>query len=233
MREWRGFTFLDAGEMANADAIAIDRYGIPAELLMENAGAAVASVGRRILGDSSKKKVAVLVGKGNNGGDGLVAARHMVSQGADVGVWLASAREEVRELPRVQLGIVEKMGMSINTPGSPLQKADLVVDGLLGYGAKGDPRGEVAELIGAANRSGVPILAVDVPSGLDASTGRVCSPCIRGSATVTFGYPKTGFLNPEAKAWVGELFLADISLLREKALESRSPFSRESIVRIW
>ena len=212
MRKEGGLAYLTAEEMAEADRIAIDEVGIDVMSLMENAGVAIARVARSMTGGSvSGRKVCLLVGKGNNGGDALVSARHLRNWGADAQVVLSGERAELREVPARQLNALTRMGIPVGGLEMPLQGAELLVDGLLGYGSRGNPRESVAELIRRANSSGVPILAVDLPSGLDATTGEPGDPCIVAKATVTFGLPKTGFLNPASRRFVGELHLADIS----------------------
>jgi hydroxyethylthiazole kinase-like uncharacterized protein yjeF len=229
-----GFVYVTAEEMAEADRAAIDGLGIEVSSLMENAGTRAAELARIMLGkDVAGKKVTVLVGRGNNGGDGLVVARHLHNWGAGVTVTLGEEKGDLRDTPAKQLNVVEKMGVRIAEHADP--ESELVVDALLGYGARGDPRGPIADLIKEANGSGVPIMAVDIPSGLDATTGDLGEPCIRARATVTFGFPKTGFLGPGARGVVGDLYVADISLPRSIYEKYSSPalFSGASIVRVW
>lgn len=201
--------------MAEADRISIEEYGINVLVLMENAGLAVATVARKMLGGTaSGRRVCCLVGKGNNGGDGLVAVRHLHNWGARVNVVLGE-KAELRDVPSKQLAIAEKMGIEVTESDVEFERAELLIDALLGCGSKGNPRDPVAELIRRANASGIPTLAVDIPSGLDATTGDPGDPCIVAKSTVTLGLPKTGFLNPKARGFVGELFVADISMPRE------------------
>ncbi len=231
-----GFVYLTAEEMAESDQSAIEDYGIDVLSLMENAGSAVATLARNMLGGEMKDaKICFLIGKGNNGGDGLVAARHLRNWGAEVKVVLAGDKGELKEVPGKQLVIIEKMGISVQGPERVFGEQDLIVDSLLGYGSTGDPRGGVAELIRRANGSQTPILAVDIPSGLDATTGEPGEPCISAGMTVTFGFPKTGFLNPNSRGYVGELYLADISLpepiYRERS-QKLGVFENSTLVRI-
>ena len=128
---------------------------------------------------------------------------------------LGGARNEIRDVPARQFDIVDKMGVESVAPGRGFGDADLLVDALLGYGSVGNPRGSIGELIRSANTSGIRTLSVDIPSGLDATTGEPGDPCVVASATLTLGLPKTGFLNPRSREFVGELYLADISMPRE------------------
>ena len=216
MKTEGGLTYLTAEEMAEADRVAIEGFGVDVLSLMENAGVGVAVLAKRMLGgDVAGKNVICLVGKGNNGGDGLVAARHLHNWGAAVDVVLAGEKTDMRDVPARQLAIAEKMGIPVAQSREGFSKAELLVDALLGYGSKGNPRGLVADLVRRANESRLRILAVDIPSGLDATTGEPGDPCVVASATVTLGLPKTGFLNPKSRDFVGELYLADISMPRE------------------
>ena len=227
--------YLTAREMAEFDRTAIEDFGIDELLLMENAGVSVAVVARRMLGGSvAGRTVCVLVGKGNNGGDGLVAARHLCNWGAKVSLILGGERADLRAIPARQMAILEKLGVGSSGPEAGVPGAELLVDALMGYNAQGDPKEPLAELIRAANRSKVRTLAVDLPSGLDATTGKPGNPCIKADSTVTLGLPKTGFLNPEARDYVGTLYVADISFpdqIYRKYSQDRGVFAEEGIVR--
>jgi NAD(P)H-hydrate epimerase len=232
-----GLVYLTAEEMAEADRTAIEDYGIDVIALMENAGLSVANVARKMLGGTvDGRTVCALVGRGNNGGDGLVAARHLHNWGAVVQVVLAGDRAGLRDVPAKQAEIVGKMGIPFKGPEEDFGNVQLMVDALLGYGSRGSPREPVAGLIRRANASRFPILAVDIPSGMDATTGEIGEPCIEAKATVTFGFPKTGFLNPAARKHVGELYLADISMPQRIYSSYSQPvgvFGREALVRVW
>jgi len=230
------FVYLTAEEMADADKEAIESYGIDVLALMENAGVATAHLAKKMLGEVQDRKVHCLVGRGNNGGDGLVAARHLYNWGADVEVILAGERSDLRDVPARQMAIVEKMGIPVVGAEAESEKARLLIDALLGYGSRGDPREPVASAIRNANDSKIPILAVDIPSGLDATTGEPGDPAIIAQSTVTFGLPKTGFLNPKARRYVGELYLADISMpsrIYGAFSVRRELFAKDTLFRIW
>ena len=237
MRSEGGLVYLTAEEMAEADRASIEEFGIDVMSLMEKAGLGAASLARRMLGGSvSGRRVCCLVGKGNNGGDGLVAARHLHGWGAKVLVVLGGERRELRDVPGRQLAAVDGMGVPVEGPGSGLGGHDLIVDALLGYGSRGNPREPVAGLIRQANGSKVPVLAVDIPSGLDATTGTAGYPCIAARATVTFGLPKAGFLAAEARRVVGDLYLADIGMPEEvyrRFSQDKGVFGGETMVRVW
>lgn len=232
-----GFAFLTAEEMAEADRTTVQDLGIDVLSLMENAGLGVAELARRMLGGSvSGRRICCLVGKGNNGGDGLVAARHLHNWGGKVTVAVGGERSELRDVPAKQLAGADRIGILIGGPGQDFGGAELLVDALLGYGSRGNPREPVAQLIVRANRSGIPILAADIPSGLDATTGEPGEPCIAAKATVTFGLPKTGFLNPKGRKLVGELYLADISLpwlIYRRYSQQPGIFGKDTLIRVW
>ncbi len=237
LKESGGFIFLTASEMAEADKAVIEEFGIGVAVLMEHAGERVAELARRTLGDGKRMSVVCMVGKGNNGGDGLVAARHLRNWGVDVKVVLGAPREDLRELPAAQLKTVERMGIPVAEKWKKgFDGSDLLVDALLGYNSKGDPREPVAGLIRRANESGAKVVAIDLPSGLDASSGAAYSPCVVASATVSLGWPKTGFLNPGSRHYLGELYVGDISAPSEvyrRYSGDRSVFERGSLVRVW
>lgn len=171
--------------------------------MMENAGRNLAELAlRRYRPDS----VTVLAGRGGNGGGGLVAARHLANRGVPVSVSLAHPVQALDPVPAHQLDIVVRMDVSVTPEPRP---APLVIDALVGYALHGDPVGRVGELIDWANTDGAPILALDVPSGLDLTTGRAAIPCIHADATLTLALPKLGLLEAGE---VGQLFLADISV---------------------
>jgi len=237
MKKEGGLVYLTAEEMAEADRMAIEDFGIDVIALMENAGVATARVAKKMVGgDVRGKSIRCIVGRGNNGGDGLVAARHLYDWGAEVRVTLAGEQSDLRDVPARQFATVFKMGIPVVGLGEGLQGAHLVVDALLGYGSRGSPREPVAGLIRECNASKIPILAVDIPSGMDATSGEPGDPTIEARATVTFGLPKTGFLNPRARSYVGELYLADISMpsrIYASYSIGSGLFAKDALVRIW
>jgi len=197
-------------EMAALERQAQDQYGVTAAALMERAGACTAEVARRLLRSRGGRHVAVLAGKGNNGGDGLVAARHLAGE-MPVRVVLVAPSEDLRGEPARHLASLREQHLEIldaralDGPGLDrlLREADLLIDAIFGTGFRGPAEGTAAQVIEAANRSGTPILAVDVPSGADAGAGRVEEPCIRAAATVTMGLPKLGLVQYPAAAYAG------------------------------
>src|SRR2546426_6001822 len=202
--------------MRRRDDVTIREFQVDVLMLMENAGRATATLAARMVrGTILGKRVACLVGGGNNGGDGMVAARHLANWGADVKVIVGTTKDKMKDVPLGQLHILEKMGVPILSTDYALKDYDLLIDGLIGYGLEGNPRDRVAMIIEGANASGRPILALDLPSGMNATTGEAYDPCIKATATLTLALPKTGFLSPSASRYVGDLYLADISIPRK------------------
>lgn len=204
-------------EMARADRAAIEELGVPVVALMENAGRQVAAVARLLLGGSvAGRRIVALCGRGNNGGDALVATRHLYGWGADARAVICGDPETLRDLPATERDALRAIGIRVArfAPDGPdeIAGADLLLDGLLGYGATGAPRDDVAGCIQVANRSGIPILAVDLPSGIDPDSGVPRGIAIRAACTVTLALPKRGLLAPAAAPLVGALVLADIGL---------------------
>jgi NAD(P)H-hydrate epimerase len=190
-----------------------------------------------MLGGSVKgKPIACLAGRGNNGGDGFVASRHLRDWGANVTVILSGGRENLTGVPARQLLPLERAGLPILAADAPLSGYSLLIDALLGYSSVGDPREPMAGLIRRANASGVRILALDLPSGLDPTTGEPGNPCVEAATTVTLGLPKVGFLNPHARRYLGHLLVADISIPPEIYSKRSQPaglFESDRIVSIW
>ncbi len=216
MEERAGVVFVTADEMRKIDDMTIREFRVDVLMLMENAGRATAMLAMRMLqGTILGKRVACLVGGGNNGGDGMVAARHLANWGADVKVIVGTTKDKMKDVPLGQLHILEKMGVPILSTDYALRDYDLLIDGLIGYGLEGNPRDRVAMMIEGANSSGHPVLALDLPSGMNATTGEAYDPCIKATATLTLALPKTGFLSPSASRYVGDLYLADISIPRK------------------
>jgi ADP-dependent NAD(P)H-hydrate dehydratase / NAD(P)H-hydrate epimerase len=209
-----------------------DVYGIDTGQLMEAAGRRTAEVARRLLRSAGGRRCLVLAGKGNNGGDGMVAARHLVGDGPTRVLFAAALREiperlaaRLEDLRRAHVPVEEAGALSASGIGDAMRDADLIVDAIFGTGFRGPARGVPAQMIEAANASGVPILAVDVPSGVDASTGRAEAPCIRAAATVTLALPKAGLVQYPAASYAGRLFVADIGLPEPLIREAPVPTS--------
>lgn len=207
--------------MREADRRAIEDYGIPGVVLMENAGRGAAAEALDMLSDSSEPHVLVLAGRGNNGGDGHVIARHLRNAGVEVSVRVAAKFADITGDARTNLDIIRKMQLDVREIELPdgggrlaaeLDSCALVVDALLGTGTHGEirnPLRTVIELINAAER---PVLAVDIPSGMNGDTGEALGPCVVADRTATFAAAKVGMLEPAAERFVGEIIVVDIGM---------------------
>jgi NAD(P)H-hydrate epimerase len=196
--------WLTADEMREVDRVMVMDLRIRLVQMMENAGRNLAELALERFRPSS---ATILVGRGGNGGGGMVAARHLSNRGVTVRIAMAHDVEELDPVPRLQLDSVRLLGIDIGREPPP---ADLVIDAVIGYSLSGDPRGRAAELIAWAGKQSSPVLALDLPSGLDATNGSIGRPCVRATATLTLAMPKAGLRR--APDVVGELYLADISV---------------------
>jgi len=180
------------------------------------------------------KHIVAIAGSGNNGGDALGAIRHLSGWGADVGAALSGHADQLRPLARRQHDILTALGMPLASVD--LFSAELIIDGLLGYSAVGPPRDAIADLVRSANASRVPILAVDLPSGLHPDTGEPLGVTIRAALTVTLALPKRGLIETRSRALVGDLLLADIGIppqvFDRLTIETRGLFVNGDLVRI-
>ncbi len=210
-----------AQEMRLIDMQALDGYGLSGLALMENAGAEVARKVADLLGGAEDKKVCIFSGKGNNGGDGFVAARHLIARGAKVKVFLLGAKSAVGGDARVNLDILINMDTDVieiagerdgDKAALAAAFADCLVDALLGTGFSGEVSGDLASLVKTINAAGKPVVAVDIPTGIDADTGRVRGTAVFATHTVTFGLPKPGLLFQPGAAHAGAVTVADIGL---------------------
>ncbi|HON93516.1 MAG TPA: NAD(P)H-hydrate epimerase [Sedimentisphaerales bacterium] len=220
----KGSRVMSRDEVRRVDAWAIEEVGIPGVVLMENAGRSCAELAMRKLAQAADRKVCVFCGVGNNGGDGYVIARHLLNAGIPTTVVLCGDRAKVQGDARINLDVLERLGHRVECV-DPLSEgaeasirrfggdASLIVDALFGTGLRGQLRPEYLAVVEAVNALGRPILAVDIPSGLDCDTGRPLGAAIRAAYTVTFVAVKKGFLaSPEAEGYVGEFHVASIGV---------------------
>ncbi len=226
-----------ARQMQELDRKAIEGRGIPGLTLMENAGRAVAEAAARITEARPDHSIVILCGRGNNGGDGFVAARHLAGMGRKPQLLLAARRDQLSGDAEANLRRLDEAGLTVTEVDSagPVARAccraGLVVDALLGTGLSGDVRGLPAELIETINECAAPVLAVDLPSGLDADSGRLLGAAVRADETITMGLPKLGlFLHPGAD-YAGRVTVADIGLPAD--LIADSPSVAELIAPEW
>lgn len=211
-------------EVRAVDAWAISEMGVPGVVLMENAGRSCAELARRKLAQVNDPAVCIFCGTGNNGGDGYVIARHLLNSGLRVNVVLCGDRGNVRGDAKVNLDILARLGHRIeplDPAGGRLAQrvstlakdANWLIDAVFGTGLQGELREPYRSLVGAINAVDRPIMAVDIPSGLDCDTGLPLGNAIRAACTVTFVAVKRGFVvGPQAQAYTGELYVASIGV---------------------
>ena len=207
--------------MRRLDKRAIEECGIPGIVLMENAGRGAASIIETSYPVLNNKKIAIFCGKGNNGGDGFVIARHLFNGGVEVKVYLLTAGDSLQGDAKVNFRILRQMGIdivelvganSLDLVRNELKDYDLAVDAIFGTGLNSEVRGIYREVIEVLNCTNIPKVAVDIPSGLSADTGKVLGTCIRADRTITFAHPKLGLLIHPGLEYVGELYTIDISI---------------------
>lgn len=222
---------LSTSEMAEADRLAA-AGGVPSLDLMENAGRAVAEATLKLAADLARPsaRIAVLCGPGNNGGDGFVAARHLRDRGFDVRVFLLGERTALK-------GDAAEMARRWPLPIRPatpdaLQSMNIVIDALFGAGLSRPLDGAAAELVDAVNASGIPVIAVDVPSGLNGTTGESAGPVIRARRTVTFFRKKPGHLLMPGRDLCGEVLVAGIGI-PDSVLSTLKPAVRQNLTSLW
>lgn len=210
-----------AEQMQELDRKAIGVFGIPGIVLMENAGRGATEILCSAFPDVHRKEIAIVAGKGNNGGDGFVMGRHLLNRGLSVRVFLLSHPEALKGDARTNFEIFSRMqGEVLFFSGSDhieklkknLEAADILVDAIFGTGLNSEVRGFYRDVIEHLNHLGKPIVAVDIPSGLDANTGKPLGTAIRAFLTVTFGLPKVGHLIAPGPDYTGELRIVDIGL---------------------
>jgi len=210
-----------ASQMRDLDRRATEEFGIPSLLLMENAGLQAVLEMERSFPRLLTGRVAVVCGKGNNGGDGLVVARHLFDRGTAVEVFLLAKQGDVKGDARTNLEIIRRLGVpirgittrqDIQASGERISRADLIVDALLGTGTAGGAKGLVAEAIDLLNRAGRPIVALDIPSGVSSDEGELPGPSINATLTITFGLAKRGVILFPAASHAGRVAIVDIGL---------------------
>jgi len=212
---------LNSAEMKRVDQRTIQQVGIPGIVLMENAGLQIVKAIEEMWQPTSPMKIAIFCGKGNNGGDGYVVARHLHNRGHKPLIILLARREEITGDAKINLNIALNIGIELLEVPTPqrweeqkptLQSFDLIVDAILGTGLFKPVTGFYKEIIEEINRSAVEVASVDIPSGLSAGTSQVIGPAIKAHLTVTFACPKYPHILPPAEQYVGRLVVADISI---------------------
>jgi hydroxyethylthiazole kinase-like uncharacterized protein yjeF len=205
--------------MAEIDKRTIEEYGIPGLVLMERAGLAVVS---RLKERFGRKRVVVIVGPGNNGGDGMVVARQLHNEGWDVDVFLVSGPGNLKGDALSQHNSAKKIGVRmqpveklLGEQVSIFRRHSVIVDAVFGTGLSKDITGKILKVIRVINGSGLPVISVDIPSGISSDSGQVMGDAVRADCTVTFGLPKRGHLLYPGAGYSGTLFIEDIGFPRE------------------
>lgn len=209
---------ITAQQAKKIDKKAKDKFGISVLVLMENAGRAVAEEAMKMLREN--KPVAIFCGKGNNGGDGFVAARHLLVQGIKPDIFLAGYTCDVQNEAKVNLDILLKLKQKITEVDeknlhlvkNKIYKYALIIDALLGVGLSGEVRGIFRDLIDIINLSKAKVLTVDIPSGLDATSGKVLGCCVKADRTVTFVAKKRGKVLGEGPKYCGRVVVKDLGI---------------------
>ncbi len=224
---------VDPETMRLMDRKAIEEYGIPGLILMENAGRGVVECVIERYGEVRGKRVSILCGKGNNGGDGLVVARHLRNRGAEVGLYLFSREEDLRGDALVNLRIWKAMGGGVEVVleeedlegmVSPLRHSKLIIDALFGTGLNSEPAGVYGRAIDLINGLSIPVVSIDIPSGLHGRDGRPLGRAVMADMTVTMALPKVGCLIYPGVDHVGELRVVDIGMPYKVCEEVDSPY---------
>jgi ADP-dependent NAD(P)H-hydrate dehydratase / NAD(P)H-hydrate epimerase len=219
---------LTSAQMRDADRRTIQEIGIPGIVLMENAGRQVVAAMEAVFDDLPERSVAVLCGPGNNGGDGFVVARTLLQRGVDTAVFVVGALGGIRGDARTNLEILGHLGLAVveindeqawELHFSEISQSDLIVDALFGTGLRTPLQGMLETVVADVNASGLPVVSIDVPSGMSADTHELIGDCIDATVTVTLGAPKLPLVLPPAELRAGDIVIADIGI-PDEVLES-------------
>lgn len=212
-------------QVRRVDKLAVERYHMPGVVLMENAAIAASNIAMEMM-EEGNRPVMILCGGGNNGGDGLAIARHLHNRGLNIRILLTSDPEKYSGDAKINWEICRAMNLSAKAATLEAigeSRPKLIVDAIFGTGLTQAPREPFGELVAAIDKAGVPVLAVDIPSGLDCDSGRPLGPaCVKATRTITFVAQKVGFDQPEARKYLGQVTVGDIGCPRKLVLEIAS-----------
>ena len=222
-----GSHVMSRAEVRSVDQWAINTLGIPGIVLMENAGRSCAELIKSKLAGIEVSLVIIFCGTGNNGGDGFVVARHLHNAGIACKLVICGDTAKIKGDARINFDIIQKMGIPIETQDLAIPQFDkkiaedierlckgaaLLVDSIFGTGLQGLLTENYIPLINAINGRGVPIVAIDIPSGLDCDSGLPLGAAVRAETTITFVAVKKGFANPASAQYTGRIYVADIGI---------------------
>ncbi|MCD4824073.1 MAG: NAD(P)H-hydrate epimerase, partial [Phycisphaerae bacterium] len=201
--------------------------GVPGVVLMENAGRNAADAIADFAGGIVGKRIAIVAGAGNNGGDGFVIARHLGNRGAAVTTFLIAPRDKITGDADINLEAIVNLDHDIRCVtsgnfahlGEVLSSCDIIVDTVGGTGITGPLRDDLVAVVERINAAGKPVVAIDIPTGLDCDTGLATGTAVAAKLTVTFVARKAGFDNPASEQYTGEVRVADIGIDAERVLE--------------
>lgn len=204
-------------EMRCIDKITIEKYGILGIVLMENAGRYIADVCENYIVKNNAKNILIVVGKGNNGGDGVVVGRLLKNRGYNVSIVIIPKREEFKGDAKINVYIAYNIGLNIKNYddkilNEEIEKCDFILDAIFGTGIKGEVKEPYKSIIDTINESGKYIISVDIPSGLDGDTGKVCGSAIIANETATINLYKRGLLLDKSYIYTGKISVGDISI---------------------
>src|SRR5712675_967041 len=210
---------LNSAQMREADRRTVDDIGIPSLVLMENAGRQAVAAMEAMYGDLLERQVAVLCGRGNNGGDGFVVSRTLAQRGVDVSVFLLGRVADVRGDARTNLEILGRLGLTVveiadsqawELHFSEVQDCALIVDAIFGTGLNAPVSGLMESVIADVNASGITVVSIDIPSGLSADSADPIGASVEADTTVTLGAPKIPLVLPPGETHAGDIVIADI-----------------------
>jgi len=217
-------SYVTREQMREMDQMTIEEMGLPGVVLMENAGRGAAGVAVEMIEAKKSRSIMVMCGSGNNGGDGYVIARYLINWGHRVRVCALCPLDEVAGDARTQMDVLLAMQADVRpvldhtelaAAARRFSHTHLVVDAVLGTGLKGEVRGIGAEAIEIMNSGSVPVLSLDIPSGLDANTGKPMGCAVEATRTATFHAPKVGFRQKGASKYVGKVVIVDIGIPKD------------------
>jgi len=224
-------------QMIEVDHLMIDHYGITLFQMMENAGLNLARLAIEF--EEESDAYLILAGSGGNGGGTLVAARRLIGWGKEVHIRLSKSFDQYHGVPAHQLYILQQLKADVK-PFDPIENlsANIILDGIIGYSIKGNPRGVAAKMIDFANGSNTKVISLDTPSGIELTDGIANIPSVKSNATLTLALPKKGLFKPKIKKQVNQLYLADIGvplqLYKKMGLDlKKNPFDKLGIVRLY